>query len=507
MLLVGITFAMGIVNLIVGLVILSNYKNAKGLPQVGILFLLGAEYAIMYGLELTATDLTLKIIFNHLQYFAIPFITVTWLWVAKILQNPGYVLPKKKAFWFLIIPVMTLLGVQFYPFLKWYYTDAYLAPETLEGNFGLAVLVLEKGPLYYVGVSYSVFLLVIICSIYFLNAKQKKGVHAIESFWLGMLSVVCIFTVIPVFLAKGTSGIDWTLYFITAVGFLLLYTMIRYESISLKPSAHRATFEMLGDPVLILDDHQEIMSWNEAFDQISSRPLQPHTALGDYFEDAEMVNAILEERPVEISRKNKKFVVETIPIRLRSGKKSGAIVRFNDMTQYLQRIETLDFEATHDELTRIYNRRAFWEHAEEYLRKAPKNQPFGLLMIDIDDFKTVNDTYGHPIGDCVLEGLATLIQKHLTEGTVFARYGGEEFVVFLENVNESMVGSTAETLRRLVELHPFQVQDLQLNILISIGVATGTTGSPLLLKDYIELADEAMYQSKREGKNRVSFRK
>ncbi|WP_422658831.1 sensor domain-containing diguanylate cyclase [Paenibacillus sp. EC2-1] len=152
-----------------------------------------------------------------------------------------------------------------------------------------------------------------------------------------------------------------------------------------------------------------------------------------------------------------------------------------------------------DKLTGLKNRRYFQEKLEELIVRYSENeQPFSVLIIDIDHFKKVNDTWGHQAGDLVLKQLAdTLIRHSLREDTV-ARLGGEEFVLLLPDADAAASKLRAEALRVAVLQTPWEL----VTITVSIGVATMTSeDSDVTL---LEKADQALYASKENGRNRVT---
>ncbi|MGH9389503.1 MAG: GGDEF domain-containing protein, partial [Vicinamibacteria bacterium] len=160
--------------------------------------------------------------------------------------------------------------------------------------------------------------------------------------------------------------------------------------------------------------------------------------------------------------------------------------------------------AVTDGLTRLYNHRYFHEQlAHEVLRARRHGFPLSLLMIDIDDFKEYNDTYGHPAGDQVMLRIASLIAQNLRQTDLAARYGGEEFAVILPST--SLEGSMviAEKIRQAVEGHPFLFGPREFigRLTVSAGAATLEVGVESS-SDLIRRADEALYRAKKEGKNR-----
>ncbi len=158
-----------------------------------------------------------------------------------------------------------------------------------------------------------------------------------------------------------------------------------------------------------------------------------------------------------------------------------------------------------DSLTKVNNRRRFFDLAEqEFERSRRYNRPLSLIMLDIDHFKRVNDTYGHAAGDTVLERLAQLCQKSLREVDVFARYGGEEFVILLPETTSQEALLTAERIRQLVARTPIEIASDSLTITISFGIVE-LDKSCKNVEELLDRSDQAMYASKRNGRNRVSI--
>ena len=156
-----------------------------------------------------------------------------------------------------------------------------------------------------------------------------------------------------------------------------------------------------------------------------------------------------------------------------------------------------------DGLTGLYNRRVLEEilNVEESKRNPA---PLAILMMDVDDFKAINDTFGHPAGDRVLSVLGKLLQDNCRRENIVARYGGEEFAILLTNTGLTVAAAmqTAERLRKVLAAQDFAFSGRKVRLTVSIGVAysTGKTAAP---KTILARADQALYQAKRSGKNRV----
>jgi diguanylate cyclase (GGDEF)-like protein len=159
-----------------------------------------------------------------------------------------------------------------------------------------------------------------------------------------------------------------------------------------------------------------------------------------------------------------------------------------------------------DGLTGLLNHRAFLDRLhQEFDRSRRYNSILSLIMLDIDDFKALNDTYGHLQGDLVLEGVARILRNSSRESDVLGRYGGEEFVALLPETNASQALLKAERIRKEIASHPFQLNHSAVEVTVSLGVATWPNPDMQAPEDLIKQADLALYKSKSLGKNRASL--
>jgi diguanylate cyclase (GGDEF)-like protein len=157
--------------------------------------------------------------------------------------------------------------------------------------------------------------------------------------------------------------------------------------------------------------------------------------------------------------------------------------------------------ATVDDLTGLYNRRYFMMQFQEEIQRGVRfGTPFGLLFLDLDDFKSINDLYGHPLGDQVLRELSILLQKELRSVDVISRYGGEEFAVILPECDVSTARLAASRLRKTVEAQKFTPKQLSLTVSIGVAAFPKHGNQAELLLDNV---DKALYQAKKQGKNVV----
>ena len=166
--------------------------------------------------------------------------------------------------------------------------------------------------------------------------------------------------------------------------------------------------------------------------------------------------------------------------------------------------EQLQQLAANDPLTGVYNRRfGMTRLREEFNRSIRSNIPIGVLMFDIDHFKSVNDTYGHTIGDKILINITRIAKMALREGDILLRYGGEEFLVIMPGAPRHDSQFVAERLCRMVEEGKTQCGNQQISVTVSVGVASFPETDVTDEKNLISFADSALYEAKDSGRNRV----
>lgn len=164
--------------------------------------------------------------------------------------------------------------------------------------------------------------------------------------------------------------------------------------------------------------------------------------------------------------------------------------------------------ARSDGLTGLLNHRTFMEKlAEEYRRIDREERPFSILLMDIDKFKNVNDTYGHPVGDVAIKAVAKVLKDTVRTTDFVARYGGEEFAVGMVDTNSRGAAQMAERVRKIMEktvVTRIGAKDLVITLSIGVSSFPEDTRKPA---DLVSLADDALYQAKRSGRNRVCLHK
>lgn len=203
----------------------------------------------------------------------------------------------------------------------------------------------------------------------------------------------------------------------------------------------------------------------------------------------------------------KPFNHHELQVRLRAGRR---IVELQG--ELLATQAALREQATHDSLTRVFNRSSIFEVLDRELRRAEREGlTVGLALLDIDFFKSVNDTFGHLAGDSVLQEAARRIKSAIRSYDSVGRYGGEEFLIVLPGCDEACTQSQADRIRRALSIDPMPVNveiqpDTSIALSASFGCTTALSSHKLTAEQLIQTADECLYEAKRSGRNRVVFR-
>lgn len=188
-----------------------------------------------------------------------------------------------------------------------------------------------------------------------------------------------------------------------------------------------------------------------------------------------------------------------------------AVISIRDVTESVAKssvlaklAKKLDIQSNQDQLTGAYNRHFLWPWLSQQLKQCVRHgQMLSCLMLDVDYFKRINDTYGHDVGDAVLNGFAETVRLQLRDSDILVRYGGEEFVALLTHADASIALQIAE--RILDKVRQTAIGGLDPGaVRCSIGVAGWTPEFPCSAEELIKEADRCLYQAKRDGRDQVA---
>jgi diguanylate cyclase (GGDEF)-like protein/PAS domain S-box-containing protein len=287
----------------------------------------------------------------------------------------------------------------------------------------------------------------------------------------------------------------------------------------------QVTLQSIGDAVLTADSQARVEYLNPVAEQLTGwttgeaagRPVsEVFQVLNEATRvpiDSPIHRCLREDRVVElpepallVNRRGQEISVQdsAAPIRDRNGRLIGAVMVFHDVSQERRLQRALTYQATHDALTGLINRREFEIRLDEALQAARETESLQhvLLYLDLDQFKVVNDTCGHEAGDRLLKQVTSVVQTRIRTTDTLARLGGDEFGVLLRDCTLDTAQRIAESLRQGIRDYRFVWQERVLKVGVSIGLAeiTGQSETPATV---MSAADVACYSAKDSGRNRV----
>ncbi|MEZ5427902.1 MAG: diguanylate cyclase [Pyrinomonadaceae bacterium] len=319
------------------------------------------------------------------------------------------------------------------------------------------------------------------------------------------LCIPFVFNVLGVFKLVGPvsfTPMSFPIFFVVmAIG------IFRYRLLGSNPIAFETVFHTIRDGVVILDCNNIIKDINAAATLGTGRKAEQMVGLNfreafsnwpDLVEKYEDEPDLYDEVELEVAGTMRFISVRIVPLNNSNGGLNGKIITFRDITdrkRYEFSLETLAF---HDPLTRLANRLKFQHELETTLEKSMESrETFAVLFFDLNQFKAVNDTMGHEIGDELLKYVAARVVSILRHPDILARFGGDEFAILLHRADREKVRIVAERILESVQ-KPFRIEDRILTASLSIGAAFypehGESTTQLLRH-----ADQAMYQAKSAG--------
>ncbi|MCH9813270.1 MAG: diguanylate cyclase, partial [Epsilonproteobacteria bacterium] len=226
--------------------------------------------------------------------------------------------------------------------------------------------------------------------------------------------------------------------------------------------------------------------------------------LGDVPEGENWINYIqtLPENRRTVNMVGKDMIAQAFQVKVNNyGPDGKAIITISDITDMMIERKLLEYKAEHDILTDIYNRQKVNEVLQQLCSySVQRKEEIGIIMLDIDHFKKINDQHGHDTGDEVLQALAKLIKQHIRADDIFGRWGGEEFILILRYATQSEVMQKAENLRVIVDKYNHSKLP---QVTASLGVTLLQEGDTMM--KLLKRADIALYEAKHKGRNRVEL--
>ncbi|UOQ49887.1 diguanylate cyclase [Gracilibacillus caseinilyticus] len=494
----------GVLNLCLSIYVFSKRHLYTNIAYFFIVYtVIITIYCFASAFGLLSTTLAQMKFWTFIQYIGIAFAPpIGLLFTMKYLDrnmNP------KTYFTFLLIPFITLMMVDTNDF-----HHAHYRVLEIDSELGLPYFYQEIGPWYIVHGIYTFGCMFVAFSLLLLQWKEtKEYIPQLIALLFGQLvpMVAAFFYLVGI----TPAGVDPVPMVLWLSSFLYLWAINSSRLFSLLPIAKNTIFNSINDGVVVLDSFNRLVEYNTAFRKML--PELDKSLFGDHFTEI-WSRAFNDRFPLDLTgRTDTKeiklkqthadsiYQVSTTPLKDEKNTKALVIV-FTDITDIKELQLKLEYQAYYDDLTQIWNRRAFFQRTEKELEKA-RNQGVPYLIIYVDHFKSVNDTYGHDVGDQALRHVASVCKLSIGEGSQFARYGGEEFVVAFVELSLSEGKKTAEKIRANMEQTPLITSKRVIPLTLSIGVAVTSMQGQESLQELLKQADQALYNAKQQGRNQV----
>ncbi len=461
-----------------------------------LIFLSIANIFFIFGslLEMTASNLESAFYGVRVQYMGIPYLMPLSYLFCRDLYG-------KKRFnaWqhivFLSIPVLSVFAIQVFPATRVFYDRIWYTTNGIVANVAHT-----SGFLYYasLALNYSSLLLalwLILRQIVSGGRRIRQQSIVLLVGWIGPVITNIFYTMVD-----RSSGFDLTpVVYVTAV-VVFVSLALSGNLLEVLPLARRQVMDELEDAFVVCDEDMCFLDAN-----LSAKRLFPELATLTRGESLECVGGFQSYGELRrwVNGEEIDYKITQTPV-LQGKRNSGICIVFQNVTAENRLLENLRHRAEMDTLMDIYNRGAFFDIAHETLKRGRlRKHPCALLMIDLDHFKRMNDSYGHLYGDTVLRAVSATIKNNIRKGDVIGRYGGEEFAVLLEDITEEEAFEAAEKLRKSVESLEMLHEGERVLVTISVGVVHCPLCQSTTLRELLAHADEALYRAKTHGRNQV----
>lgn len=521
LLLASILIAIGSVFLLAVLFIFTRKGVLLGFKLLGLLALATTVFVLGNAIHILGNKENIQLVTIHLSYFGVPWLMVLWYFLSVQQKTRMRNLSFRQYGLFLIIPGLTFLSIMLYPWKPgadptWIQT-LYFTSHQVQMAPGIApdftTILFEKGPLYYAFMAFNVLLAGCSGGNYLVFARKATSRNKKRILFLAVLSFLSALVIIYTFINPLTAVIDPAPYSASLFVITCFIALYKYEFFDVIPIAYRQIFHNANHPIVVLDCDNTVISANPSARDMFGDQLdfQSIMTLEDIcrmkpggLEEVDQNNFM--DMEVTVHNEVRFYRMELQPLLSRNQHLKGKVLVFRDVTEVKAEMQKMEKIATYDDLTKILNRRVFYLRASQAFDEAILDKTkFAFIMFDLDDFKNINDIYGHLAGDSVLFEMAELFSSLFDNESIFARFGGEEFIVFFTNKGPKEAFKMAETLRRSLEEHLFVCDGRKIRVTASFGVSGSEGQTNKSFERYLKESDDALYQAKHDGKNRVSM--
>ncbi len=496
-----------------------RWRTAPGAKGLMIMMIGMGFWTLCYALHLSTVARLEPYFWSKLMFLGVVLIPAGFLvWASRYTKYDGWINKLTISLLF-IEPIIFNIIVWTDPWHKWF-----------SGNF-LTTGILGIG--FWLHSFYSYTLLTIGGVMLFLNWLHVHHLHQKQALLVLLgLPIACTANLITIFRITPFRELDFSPLGFIAAGMIFTYAQLRHNLFDLVPVARDRVFENMRAGAIILDNGERVIDMNKAAEEFLGITMghavgtEVISILPAWQEATSRIAAKKEPRVEFISKdpENRNIELSANILYDRRNQPYGKLVILRDITnmkrienslrksnenlkQKISEIESLQIklkeEAIRDHLTGLYNRRFLQETLNREIAHASRARvPLSLTMIDLDNFKNINDTYGHALGDLFLTSLSSLLNQKTRSTDVCCRYGGEEFVIVMPTASLEEAAQRVDQLR--VEFGKIKIETGKKEV--SVTLSAGVACYPLHGdndKSLLDAADRALYTAKAKGRNRV----
>jgi diguanylate cyclase (GGDEF)-like protein/PAS domain S-box-containing protein len=467
-------------------------------------------WVFFYTFEIISTTVETKLLFSNIEFIGITLLPVSWIFL--VLAFTGQKSSGIQKIALLIIPITTDIVVWTNPFHHWFegnptliVLDNYFPAINMDYQFWFRYIHAPAGYLY-----------LLIAVILLIRSIQTMGkTYQIQGNLL--LLAILLPSVTDFLYVLGISPIAKTNY-TTAVfsisGMILFLTLFQFRFLDLVPLARDTIIDNLNEGIVVLDHEHRVTYINPSakitfgihLDIIGKAVTSINS---EFFEKvALLLKNSQTNMDIQIGDSPTRYYdLQISPIYSHPGKQIGLVITTRDITDRVQLFNQVQLLSTQDSLTGICNTRQFIEFSRRELiriQRYPDAQVV-VAMVDMDNFKNINDTFGHACGNLALMAFTHTIQEILRRYDIFGRVGGDEFAILLRDVTMEDAMMIVERLRVSIENLRIPFEGAVVSITTSFGIVSSQQldKSNLEIDTMLHLADKALYIAKRAGRNRV----
>ena len=466
-------------------------------------------YLFGYLMVINSTDLHEMIFWNQFQYLGLPFICVFWLLVALLYTKTINTLKNKIVLLLFLVPAITFLLRLTNPWHHLFYNSF-----EMRMLFGYYALYMERGFWYFVNISYTIFCIILTVIVYFKVYLKNRADHTKSHFLVFLFaSLLPLLGIGLVIFAFDEMNVDFAALGMPVSLLIIGYGIQKYDFLEIRTLAREKIFENNLTGMVILGPEQRVIDYNKAakdfFEKLG-------ISLDDYPLELllkrrpDLLEVFKSETPQNFSLvfdgEERFFEIDVVPLGRSHDGDMRMLKSIRDVTEERKIQEKLKILATTDSLSGLYNRLEFMNLAQQEFVSTKRNKrKLSLLMMDLDFFKNINDTFGHAAGDEVIREMGRIIRSSFRKDDIAGRVGGEEFAVVLRNTFLKEAIRVAEQFRETIAGKKVIYGEQEIGFTVSIGVAAfcGRTDDSNHIEDILKRADDALYKAKASGRNCV----